>query len=126
MIQTYPIFVLDASIDESEIDYYQAVDWCYENLEHPNVLMLSEDDIFSSEVKSILEIVNDVNGSMITYGENDWIIDNEIKQELIEELEIYAKRRKVTRNEKSVFIITQLVILLKVAIATDHNIFFHF
>ena len=126
MNEIFPIFVLEAVVDENEIEYCDATNWCNANLNHQNVLVLTEDELYLPAVQEMLEIVNDVNESIIGAYEDDWIIDNEVKQKIIEKLEVCGSRYKVTRNEKAIFILTKLVTLLKLAVETNHNIYFYF
>lgn len=124
MERIYPVFVLDESIIEEDLEYSKVIEWCYNNLTHSNILVLEQSDVYFLQYNSsILDIINKENDSMIQEGEDDWVILNEIKLRIKDKLSSHSKRNLSERERK---IVVSIVRLLDISINTNKNLYFHF
>ncbi len=124
MIKDYLIFVLAESLDDDELGYSGAVEWVFENLQNSNVLILGIKDIYLLQYNSkVLDIINEANNSMIQEGEDDWIISQDVKREILTQLNNYLQEIKVKRL---IEIVSKLISLLKIAIDTNKYLYFKF
>ena len=124
MERIYPIFVPDESINEDEVEHTDVIQWCYNNLSHQNVLVLGLDDLSLIQFKSkVLDIINSENDSMLQIGEDDWIISQNVKENIKKELTHYIKTI-CSNREKA--IIESILILLDISIKTNKNLYFIF
>jgi len=124
VIKDYLIFVLAESLDDDELGYSGAVEWVFENLQNSNVLILGIKDIYLLQYNSkVLDIINEANNSMIQEGEDDWIISQDVKREILTQLNNYLQEIKVKRL---IEIVSKLISLLKIAIDTNKYLYFKF
>lgn len=118
MDELFTIFVSDLSVDEEMLEHYEIVQWSYNNFDHPNVIAVTPLDINRLDQLGVLSIISDLNDSMLGVGEDDWIIDREVKSAVLDNL---------TKNnffdDKLVFEISKLI---KCSLKLDRNIYFHF
>lgn len=123
MKRYYVIFVLDSNLEENNLEYSQVIDWCYENLSNPNVMVLNEDDVYFIQYKTlILDIINEENESMIQEGEDDWIFSEQVKQSIKKRLELY---RNEDLCKRELDILNSLIDLINISILTKKNLYFH-
>ncbi|KZN37104.1 hypothetical protein N474_22440 [Pseudoalteromonas luteoviolacea CPMOR-2] len=118
MSDLFTIFVTDDSIDENIAEHHEVVQWSYQNLEHPNVIPVTSKQIYHLGNIGVLDIISELNGSMLGEGEDDWIIENEIKKEILDRLE------RGFNFEDALLI--KLKELFKCSIKNERNIYFHF
>lgn len=124
MKSCFPIFVVDDTIKEDEVEYSAVVDWCYSNIPHPNIIKLIEEDVYLLQYKtSILDIINTEIDGMLQVGEDDWVIDHQHKLNLKKKLELYLP---IIHNKRASEICSQLIVLLNKSISESKNIYFHF
>ncbi len=122
MERRFVIFVPEEKVNESEYSY--VIEWAYNHIQHPNVLSLSEEDVYFIQYKTeILDIVNKENDGMLQMGENDWIIFDDIKKQVQLKLENY--NTLVTDNRIN-YLIRGIIQLLQKSINTKKNIYFNF
>jgi hypothetical protein len=120
----YPIFVPDESINEDNFTYSEVINWCYNNLSHPNVLVLTQDDLHFIQYQTIiLDIINKENGSMLHEGEDDWIVSKDVKERLRNRLFVLEKNSGKKREKE---ILSSLLQLLDVSIISNKNLYFLF
>lgn len=122
----YPVFVPFETINEDEMEHGDLIEWCYENLKpgSKNALYLSEDEVYLLQYHSkILDIINDESGGMLQAGEDDWIISEEIKRNVIEKLERYEPEENDIRVKE---LLKEIMRLLNLSLRTGRNIYFIF
>ncbi|BDD05638.1 DMP12 family DNA mimic protein [Aureibacter tunicatorum] len=123
MVRIYPIFVLAEEINESQMNYSEAISWCYDNLNNPRVFVLQEEDIYFIQQKTcILDIINEEGDCMLQVGEDDWIISNEIKKRIYERFMTYIQ----DSSQKLKTYLNPIIDLFSIAIKENKNIYFLF
>lgn len=124
MIKDYLIFVLAENLDDDVLGYSGAIEWVIKNLKNSNVLILDIKDIYLLQYNSkVLDIINEANNSMIQEGEDDWIIFQDVKREILSQLNNYFQEIKGKRLSE---IVSKLISLLKIAIDTNKYLYFKF
>lgn len=73
--------------------------------------------------ENILDIINEENESMIGLYEDDWILSQEVKINILTRLNNYMEHR-VRRHEKA--ILNKIINLLIMSIDLNHNLYFLF
>ena len=117
----FPVFVL---VDNLEENYEEAVNWCYANLNHKNVLSLSLEEVyFLQDNSKVLDLINEENSSMIGVYEDDWISDNVIKTKTLKRLKEYYSGWDDLNGRR---ILEKIIELFQTSISTNKNIYFHF
>lgn len=117
-----PIFVTDDSVDDD--NHSEVIDWCYANLNHKNVFIISSSDLYYLIYESqILDIINDENNSMLGEAEDDWIIENEIKLRIKTRLSDYVN---LVTNKRELEMLESILRLIDVSIEMKRNLYFHF
>lgn len=122
----FPIFVPASFIDEAEMDYYEIIDWCWENLRESsaNALFLTLEDIyFLQENSRIFDVINEESDSMIGPHEDSSIHSQEIKRKIIERLLLYGRCYSEGRVRK---LFERILNMFQLAIDTDKGIYFRF
>lgn len=116
--EIFTIFITDDSVNEDFLEHYEVVQWSYKNLNHPYVISVTKDDIYQLGNIGLLDIISDLNESLLGDGEDDWIIDNSIKQSILDQINLkkYSEKK----------IIDRLKYLLTLSIQKNKNIYFHF
>jgi len=117
MKELFTIFVVDDSIDENALEHYLVVQWSYENLDSPNVIALTEKDILDLTNQGVFEVISELNNSLIGYGEDDWILENKVKIEVLDRLNIMNIKGSIIDKLKN---------LLQYSIYKNRNLYFHF
>lgn len=118
MKDIYTIFVLDNSLNEEQAEYYEVVQWSYNNLEHPNVIPVTIEQIHELEDLKVLSVIAELNDSLLGEAEDDWVIDDDIKVKILDEL---------SRNTARMHPLVQKVIkLFEYSIEQKRHIYFHF
>jgi hypothetical protein len=87
-----------------------------------NELVLSENEV--SILENVLEIINEINDSMIECFEHDVIYSNEIKSKCIVEIEKYLLLLGDVEPEKT--LIENVLIIFKDGVTRSKNIYFLF
>lgn len=124
MIKEYLVFVLTEHLDDDEIGYSGAIEWVHKNLQNSNVLILSLSDVYLLQYNSkVLDIVNDANNSMLQEGEDDWIISQEAKKDILSKLITYLH---VVKDKRIIVIVSELIRLLKLSIDSNKYMYFKF
>lgn len=107
------IFVVDNTFDNRVFkDYFDkfsaSIQWGDSHLHHQNVINITNDDIDFLGKSCIIDIISDANNSFpIGDGEDDWITENYIKIQVLENIK--------KRNIRHIELIDRLIILLKYA-----------
>lgn len=124
MGREYLIFVPEGNMDEDVVGYSAIINWCYENLSHPNLMRLTADDVYYlGYTTKVLDIINEENNSMIGAFEDDAIILNEVKIRIKSKLLAYEMKIKNNRGKE---IVRELLRLIDVSIETNRNLYFWF
>lgn len=120
----YWIFVSPVEIDESTAEYAEVIEWSLKNLGSSNVLVLTSEDVYDLDYKSkVLDIINEENGSMLQWGENDWIFDRDVKLKIRERLYDYIMTMTDMRLKE---IALKILDLLDLSISTERNLYVNF
>jgi hypothetical protein len=124
MEREYIIFVPNQEMHEDEIEHSAIVDWAFRNLSHPNVLVLTSDDVYYLQYQSeVLDIINEENQSMLEMYEDDWVCDQAIKERIRQRLNEYLKRIK---DARLIDLIKKILSLLDLSVSTNKSIYFNF
>jgi hypothetical protein len=124
MGREYLIFVPESNMDEDVVGYSAIINWCYENLSHPNLMRLTADDVYYlGYTTKVLDIINEENNSMIGAFEDDAIILNDVKIRIKRKLLAYEMKIKNNRGKE---IVKELLRLIDVSIETNRNLYFWF
>jgi hypothetical protein len=124
MTRNYLIFVPEKDVDEDAVEYSGVVEWCYKNLSHPNVIVLTLDDVYLLQYRSeVLDIINEENNSMLQEGEDDWVLHQEVKSRIQQKLLEYKNNIKDKREKD---IVEYLLKLLEISIGTNKSLYFIF
>lgn len=122
MKRIYPIFVPEKNVDDSE--YSNAIKWCYDNLTHQNVIVLTSEDVYLLQYKSeVFDIINEENDGMLQMGEDDWIFSEKVKTNIYKKLNDYIKETQDARVKE---IVTSLLSLIETSVKTNKNLYFLF
>ncbi|SKA40266.1 hypothetical protein SAMN04488128_105157 [Chitinophaga eiseniae] len=125
MERKYPIYVPEEHVNEDEMEHWEVIDWCVNNLSDSttNAMFLILDDVYMLTYNSqVLNIINEENNGMLESAEDDWIFSQEVKNNVLGrllELRVYVSGR-----EKE--IVEGIVKLLELAIRTKKNVYFIF
>lgn len=124
MTQPFFVFVPAEHLDENRMEYSAVVDWALTHFDHPNVLVLTEEDVYRLQYQStVFDIVNEENDSMLGWGENDWVTDRVKLERLQHRLEQYSQELGPGRVQQ----ITQAVRgLAATALRTNKCLYFNF
>lgn len=118
MDRKYLIFVPEICSPE----YSEIIDWGFQNLNSPNVLVLTENEIYYIQYETpIFDIINKENNSMIELGEDDWIDSQESMSK------IYSQIKAFVLNLKENYLIEKLkriISLFEIALNQHKNIYF--
>lgn len=118
------IIVVPEIEKEDHIDLQKVTDWGYNNLDHPNVIRLSMDDIYYIEYNTkIFDIINKENDSMIGPYEDSWIWDNSVKEKI--KLGLLAQL-KSSKKSKELYFLEAILKLIDISIQTNENMYFRF
>ncbi len=120
--ENYLIFVLPLEFDERDMEYSDAISWAYSNTENENVISLAIEDVYLLDQK-VLDLINDVNDSMIGPYEDGWVNSQEVKKIISFRLKKYTIEIKEVREK---FLVSRIIQLLQKAVETNHNIYFKF
>lgn len=86
------IFVPPEYLDEDAVEHEAVVDWALTHWNHPNVLVLTEDEVYQLDYHSqVLDIVNEENDSMLQWGEDDWVTERDRLARIQDRLRHYAQ-----------------------------------
>ncbi|MBU2711369.1 DMP12 family DNA mimic protein [Zooshikella harenae] len=118
MSDKYTIFVTDSSIDENAVEHHEVIQWSYNNLNHPNVIAVTSEQIYYLTETGILDVISELNDSLLGEGEDDWVIENDVKVAILERLKSDFKSEDV--------LLKKLKELFEYSIRNSRNIYFHF
>ncbi|KAA2243458.1 hypothetical protein F0L74_13260 [Chitinophaga agrisoli] len=120
----YPVFVAPANFDEEQENFYEkAINWMNENRSHPNVLLLSQKDVYILNAGASLDIINEEIDGMLGPGEDDWIVSPEEKLRVFERLSSYVETISSGREKE---ILQDMLRLLGIAIKTNKIMYITF
>ncbi|UOQ72274.1 DMP12 family DNA mimic protein [Hymenobacter cellulosilyticus] len=116
--------VPDESVDEDELEYSDVVDWALSHATHQNVLILTEEEVYFLDYQTaVLDIINEENDSMLQWGENDWVIDDQAKLRIRKRLLEYQQKLQAGKAGE---LVTKILRLLTVSIETRKHLYFNF
>lgn len=118
----FAIFVLPPNLDETSMEYSDAIRWAFDNINSDYVLKVTLEDIYLLSQKA-LDFVNDANDSMIGPFEDDWIFSQEVKNTVLKKLRKYFLQLPNGR-EKS--LLGEINRLIQKSIEIEHHIYFKF
>ncbi|UOQ64634.1 hypothetical protein [Hymenobacter volaticus] len=132
----YFIFVPAESVNEEELCFSEVVDWGVQHRSHPNVLNLTEDDVYFLDYQTeVLSIVSTENGnSMVWVGEDDAVYEADIKRSIHARLSHYLVtmsdndqlQKEPSKLARAQTLTRQILYLFEVAISTEKSIHFRF
>jgi len=124
MERPFFIFVPPDHLNEDEVEHSAVVDWAVTHLEHPNVVALTEDEVYRLDYHSqVLAIVNEENDSMLQWGEDDWVIGRDQLARIQHRLTHYARELAPGRVQQ---IAHEVLRLADIAQRTNKYLYFNF
>lgn len=124
MERLFWMFVPSTDIDEDKLQHNEVIDWSLNNLSHPNVVTLSEDDVYFLDYETkALDIINKENNSMLQWGEDDWIIEMEVKLKIQHQLNNYLQKLPIGRAKE---LVQKIISLVNISIKSERNLYFNF
>ena len=122
MERTYVVFVSTEEVDDD--DYSAVTDWAWDNIAHPQVLLLTEDEVYFLQYETpILDIINEEIKGMLQVTENDWIISEAHKRRIEKRMACYLAE---SPNDKAVLLASKILEVLRTSIRTGRNMYFNF
>lgn len=124
MKHRFVIAVTPDHLDDDSDGYFEIKEWFMNNPSIGNVLELTEYQVNNLQYFcETLNIINDHLGSMIEVGEDDWIIENEVKSKIKSSLE--ANLESISNSELA-DLNRKIIDLLELSIRKRKNIYFMF
>ncbi len=118
------VFVPAEHLDEDVLEHYDVVNWAVTHLAHPNVVVLTEDDVYLLDYQSeVLTIVNEENGGMLQMFEDDWVIERDKLTRIQHRLAHYARGLPPGRVQQ---ITHDVLRLAETALRTNKYLYFNF
>lgn len=124
MERPFFIFVPPEYLHEDEVEHSTVVDWAVAHLDHPNVVMLTEDEVYRLDYNSqVLAIVNEENDGMLQWGEDDWVIERDQLARIQHRLTYYARGLAPGRVQQIAY---EVLRLADIAQRTNKYLYFNF
>jgi len=124
MERPFFIFVPPEHVDEDVVEHSAVVAWALAHLNHPNVVVLTEEEVYQLDYDSqVLAIVNEENDGMLQWGEDDWVIERGRLTRIRHRLAHYAQGLAPGRVQQ---ITHEVLRLADIAQNTNKYLYFNF
>lgn len=112
--------------NEDIMEYHELIDWAYKNLNDIHIVVFKEDDIDFMEESGILDIINRENDSLIGFYGTGSLFENEIKIRIKTKLESKISTFNLNKEDRNLFVVSELMRLLNLSILTKRHLRFWF